>query len=255
MGRFLLMNKLIIKVIIISLCAINILIAQTTNADICKANISVKTNDSLAAVYINGTITGTGNNLMLKLPRGNYSIMVKDNKFKWGSRVIYDSLNINNCDTSVSLSYIFDIEKKIHINSIPSNAEVFYKDSLLGYTPLNLASDFSRIDIKKNMYQTKEVSIDGTSKEIDLNLSYLGKSKQTSFSRTSLFKLLLGSAVALGATAAYFKLKANDNFDKYNSTNDKKYQDNTNRYDLISGIAYGALQVNFGVLIYYFLND
>lgn len=255
MDRFMHMNSLRIKAIILFFYTGSLVFGQTNNNKDCKADILFRTNDSLSVIYINGKPAGSGNNLIMNLPKGNYSIEIKNNKFKWGARIIHDTLVINNCDTSINLSYFFDINQKVHINTTPSNAEVFYKDSLLGYTPLELASDLSRIDIKKNMYESKEINIDRTTKKIDLNLNYLGRVKQTSFSRTNLFKVLVGSAVALGATAAYFKLKADDNFDKYNSTNDKKYMDNTDRYDLISGVAFGVLQINFGVLIYYFLND
>ncbi len=76
-----------------------------------------------------------------------------------------------------------------------------------------------------------------------------------SFLDSDLFKVLIGTAVVFGGTSAYYKLKADDNFDLYNSSGKQDYLDKTNKYDLISGIAFGALQINFGVLIYFFLKE
>jgi hypothetical protein len=77
--------------------------------------------------------------------------------------------------------------------------------------------------------------------------------KKENFSNSYLFKGLISGAVALGVTAAYFKVKADNRFDSYNMTNDKKYLDETKKFDWISGVSFAALQINLGFLIYYFL--
>jgi hypothetical protein len=76
-----------------------------------------------------------------------------------------------------------------------------------------------------------------------------------SFLNSNLFKILIGTAVILGGTSAYYKHLADENFDDYNLSGKKSYLDNTHKYDLISGIAFGALQINFGILVYYFLTE
>jgi hypothetical protein len=38
-------------------------------------------------------------------------------------------------------------------------------------------------------------------------------------------------------------------------TGNDDYLRQTRRYDLISGITFGAVQVNFGLLLYYFLKE
>ena len=61
--------------------------------------------------------------------------------------------------------------------------------------------------------------------------------------------------VALGATTAFFKLKADNRYDEYRQSGDPSLLDQTNRLDLVSGITFVALQINFGLIIYFFLVD
>ncbi len=79
--------------------------------------------------------------------------------------------------------------------------------------------------------------------------------REPNFIDTDLFLVLVGSAVALGATSAYFKLESDKYYDKYLMTNDKKHLNKVDDYDLYSGLALGALEINFGFLIYKFLTD
>ncbi|MCK9280335.1 MAG: hypothetical protein M0P71_06935 [Melioribacteraceae bacterium] len=73
------------------------------------------------------------------------------------------------------------------------------------------------------------------------------------FFNSTLSKILVGSAVVLGGVSAYFKLKADKEFE--NHSNNNNYESNYNTYDTISGVSLGLLQVNIGILIYYFLSD
>ncbi len=61
--------------------------------------------------------------------------------------------------------------------------------------------------------------------------------------------------MVLGAVTAYFKLKADDKFDEYKYSGDKKFLDETNRFDTISGISLALFQINFGYIIYRFLAE
>jgi len=70
-----------------------------------------------------------------------------------------------------------------------------------------------------------------------------------------LFKVLLGTAIALGATTAYYKLEADKNFDEYQVTGDPAALEQTDKYDLISGITFVAMQIDFGLILYLFLSD
>lgn len=82
--------------------------------------------------------------------------------------------------------------------------------------------------------------------------SYINKQ---SFHETNLFKVLIGTAIAFGSTAAYYKIKADKKYDEYLIAKDKAILDQVNKYDLVSGISFGLLQINFGYLLYRFLTD
>lgn len=75
------------------------------------------------------------------------------------------------------------------------------------------------------------------------------------FAESDMFYIVIGSAIVLGSTAAYFKLESDKYFEKYESTGNKSYLNKTNNYDVYSGIALGALQINFGYMVYRLLTD
>jgi len=76
-----------------------------------------------------------------------------------------------------------------------------------------------------------------------------------SFHETNLFKVLIGTAITFGSTAAYYKIKADKKYDEYLISKDKAILNQVNKYDLVSGISFGLLQINFGYLLYRFLTD
>lgn len=57
----------------------------------------------------------------------------------------------------------------------------------------------------------------------------------------------LGLAAVGGATAVYYKFKADDRYDVYQETGDPALRPEIRRYDLYSGVALGAMQVGVGV--------
>lgn len=73
------------------------------------------------------------------------------------------------------------------------------------------------------------------------------------FFKSTTFKVMLGSAVLLGGTSAYFKIKGDKKYETYLINKDQQLLDEVNRYDLYSGIAFGLLQINFGYLLYKFI--
>jgi hypothetical protein len=134
---------------------------------------------------------------------------------------------------------------------------VFSNDSLIGYTPLHLANNYSNLQLKKPGYESRLISLEEYENNPDKigTLDFIGKIKGASFYERDLFKILLAGIVVLGGTTAYFKLKADEKFEEYEITGDQALLDQTEKYDLISGITFTALQINFGVLIFFFLND
>jgi len=123
------------------------------------------------------------------------------------------------------------------------NPEVF--DTIL---TINDCNEIKRINYSFNKIDTKIISP-------IFNRSFTNRSSNNSFLNSTMFKILIGTAVVIGGTSAYYKHRADENFDQYNLSGDKTYLDKTHKYDLISGIAFGALQINFGILVYYFLTE
>src|SRR5690606_12850649 len=126
-------------------------------------------------------------------------------------------------------------------------------DSIIGYTPIRLPLSLKEVHLSRNNYSSENINLHNVPVQPRVKLNFLGTENDEPFIHSTLFKILIGSAVALGATAAYFKIEADNNFDKYTETRQSVYLENTDQYDLYSGLAFGALQINFGVLLYLFL--
>ena len=120
---------------------------------------------------------------------------------------------------------------------------------------MTLSSFYPELNIKRREYRSENISLNNSGKFEDIKLFYTGKKNGEDFLQTNLFKILVGTAILFGGTSAYYKLKADNNFDQYNSTNIQDYLNKTHRYDTISGILFGALQLNFAALIYFFHED
>ncbi|RJP59572.1 MAG: hypothetical protein C4543_06440 [Ignavibacteriales bacterium] len=189
-------------------------------------------------------------NSQLALPVGIHKIKFTDSIKEWGSEVIEKEVKINNCDEVLNLTADFD-ERTLIISS--PDADITSNDSIIGYTPIRLPMSFNEVHLSRKNYSSEKISLQNIPEQPRVKLNFLGKEYDEPFIHSTLFKILVGSAVALGATAAYFKIEADNNFDKYTETRQSVYLDNTDKYDLYSGLAFGALQINFGVLLYYFL--
>jgi hypothetical protein len=112
----------------------------------------------------------------------------------------------------------------------------------------------SLLEMRSNMFRVNSPNRTFNNKIIKLSTIQF-KKKEPNFIDSDLFLFIVGSAVAFGTTAAYFKLESDAAYDKYLMTNDKSYLNRTDKYDLYSGIALGALEINIGYLIYKFLTD
>ena len=143
----------------------------------------------------------------------------------------------------------------IYLKTSPQDAAVYCNDSLIGYTPLHLSATYENLELKKPGYETRIISSDELKENHSFLLNYVGEVKEESFFKKDLFKYLVAGIVILGGTTAYYKLKADKKFDAYKITGEQELLDQTHKYDLISGITFTALQINFGVLIYLFLSD
>lgn len=212
----------------------------------CKSFLIIHSDIENIRVFINDSLEFK-NQFEIELSSGEYNISILEDSDRWDAKSFHNSFNIDSCET-MELSVKFSSE--ILIDSDPQDAQVLAGDSLLGYTPLLLPQNFSRITLKKNGYAGKEISIDQHQSKISASLEFIGKEEKENFLSKPIAKVLFGTMIAFGATAAYFKIQADNNFDDYLKTGELKYKDRTEQYDLISGISLGLTQINFGYLIY-----
>lgn len=153
------------------------------------------------------------------------------------------------------------------INSNPFNAEVYYRDSLLGLTPLRFISEdklSGNILIRKKNYKDKTFNIGeydfSRGAEIMLESKLLTdkkiviKDKRTGFiKKRSFLKVITSgmSAVTTGMLAYTTKEKANDFYNHYLSDRSQSNLDKANKYDLYSGISLAVMQISIAGLIYF----
>lgn len=154
-----------------------------------------------------------------------------------------------------------------YINSSPFNAEVIYKDSLLGLTPVRFFSSEKLtgvLTVKKTGYEDAGIDLNGfnfdTGKEIFLKSLTKGtenivqKNKGTVFiKKRNLTGIITAGLFALtgGLISFNSKEKANDFYSQYVVYGDRNNLDKSKRYDVYYGISLAAMQVSVGALIYF----
>lgn len=218
----------------------------------CKSKIHISTDDISSLIFISDNFLGKGN-CETELPKGQYLVSIKESFTKWDGYELKDTIEIKECGKEYSFNFI--VPKKVFVDSEPQNAKIFSKDSVIGATP-------AFIDLNNNPSLVLKVGNDLLKlNENELNknevhkINYTPVKKEISFTDSDLFKIMIGSATALGVSAAYFKIRADKKYDNYLADKNKNTLNEVDRLDLYSGISFALLQVNIGYLIYRFLTD
>lgn len=238
------------KLIVICLTALawNVII----KAQDCFSLLKITAADTSMIIFVDGKAAGKGS-ASVEVKPGTHYLSDRQNSREWDINGQQDSVVITDCGITKEIK--LNGKKEVFLNTIPQNAEVYYKDSLIGKTPVYLSTDMAMVELKKQDYkQMKVIPADLNDRSL-VQMEFLGGRNHESFMKSNLFKILIGSAAVLGGTAAYYKLKANDFFDDYNQSGSQASLDKTNKYDTLSGVAFGALQINFGVILYFLLTD
>ena len=224
-----------------------------SNSQTGKGIVSIETNRDSSVIFLNQKLLGIGKAKVMLEP-GSYVIRVKenDNNNDWDSNILYMAISVKQCD-SIVVPFLFSNEKYLQTN--PQDVAVYSGDTLVGYTPLYLSSGFNSLQLNKPGYEGKTISFSDFKSDQPVSLNFIGEIKSKSFYKKDLFKYLVAGIVVLGGTSAYFKLKADNRFDAYKITGEQDLLDQTHKYDLISGILFTALQINFGTLIYFLFSD
>ncbi|MCF8396372.1 MAG: hypothetical protein K9H06_20950 [Melioribacteraceae bacterium] len=208
--------------------------------------------DTSHYVFVNGEQVEV-DGITIDLSNGEYDIEIRKSLRGWNDAVYSKHLTIDECDQDIILEV--DYSKNYYLDTDPQNVYVYNSDTLIGYTPLFIKEDLRTLTLQKRKYDKKKITLTDFKNYQPVNLNYAGGSESLDFVKSPWFKVLIGSAVVLGAGAAYFKIQADQEYENYLSNNSAASLDKTDKYDLYSGIALTGLQINFGMLIYFFLTE
>lgn len=227
-----------------------LLISFSLFAQECRNILEIKTNQPEALIFIDEEFIGKGN-IKIEVEQAKYYIFIRESLVKWNGYEVYDSVNVKLCDKEYLIEY--NLFEKYFVDSNPQNAKVTIFGNLIGYTPAYIKSEsYDVIEIEKGN-EKKIISTNDLKTSNIIEFEHVTKGNNSSFTESDWFKVLLGSAAALGAVTAYYKNKADKKYYEYLVTKNNNTLKSVDRYDLYSGIAFGLLQVNFGYLIYKFL--
>lgn len=153
------------------------------------------------------------------------------------------------------------------INSNPFNAEVYYKDSLLGLTPVRFTSNeklTGNVFLRKKGYKDESFNLEEYNFEkgtevflkplFSVEEKVVIKDRQTNFvKKRSLTGILTSGIIAIttGMLAYNTKEKANDFYNQYLDNRSQDNLDKSNKYDIYSGISLALMQVSVAGLIYF----
>ena len=239
------------KLLISKILIILIFLPLYLHAQDCYSTLIINSDITNSVVYVDTVKIGEGKKIISQVTKGIHKVLVMENSDRWNAQTFIDTINVEECNQTIKLN--FNFKSQTYLQTNPQDAYVFSNDSLIGHTPLFISSDIEHVSLKKPGYSSIDLKINHDNPNQLANLVFTGKPEQELFVNKNLFKILLGGIVVFGGITAYFKIKADKRFDTFQSTGDNYYLDETHKFDLISGISFGALQVNFGLLLYYLL--
>jgi hypothetical protein len=219
-----------------------------------------------AEVYSGDSLLGrTPCSLPLALARGAVAYWPGRASWSAGSRTLPDSLLT--AERGVILLH-FDAMRMLR--SIPSGAAVFDGDSLLGYTPVEVRVDQSRVlRLEKPGYGSVKVDAmeaatgpavtlpagDGAPVGIFRDAQGEGSpavQRHTPGLDLPPLRIWLPAAggIAAGAAAVYFKQHANEQYARYLLSGDETLLSETEKYDIYAGVSLAVLQIGLAYFVY-----
>jgi hypothetical protein len=214
--------------------------------------LKVQTNVDSAGLFIDGNFISVGNEFQVELEPGVHSIQIVEELKKWDADIITDTVQIEK-SRELFLSYTFN--NQYLLNSNPQDVYIFEKDSLVGFTPILLEAGFKELKLEKPDYKSIYITPEEISNGEMPELQFTGQPLEQQFFGSTLFYVLLGTAIALGATTAYYKLEADNLYEEYKITGDPGLVDNIDHYDEQSAGTFIAMEICVGALIYFFLAE
>jgi len=242
------MNFQIKKIFLLSLITtFSVVYAQEKST-----NLIIETNRNDAGLFFDNKFIGTGSDFTMEVDSGLHTIYISENIRDWDAEIVRDTIQLSQSDSLV-LHYIF--KNKDIVNTIPEDVYVFENDSLMGFTPALIESGFLTLELEKPDYSSISISTEIIESGTKPELKYIGEPAREQFYGSALFTILLGTAIALGATTAYLKLEADDNFEQYLVTGDPELLEQVDSYDVSSGATLVAFELNVALIIFLFLAE
>lgn len=227
------------------------------------ASLHINTYPPGAIVFVDGDSVGISPVTLTGLSPGIVRIRILSPDVKnWLADPVVDSVSLGE---GRDVSRTYSLARKYLIITSPSSAEVWKGDSVLGQTPLVIGGDWKHLEVRKKGYASVPLAESFPERGIiSLNLKRLWDSPTTEEppilgqdeDGSSLPLYLSGAAAILsGATAAYFKVKADNEYSNYLRSGNKAALDEVNRLDTAAAIALVATQVSMGLFTYFILSE
>jgi hypothetical protein len=240
---------------------VGILLSGIDRADANGHGVIIEANIDSAVVVIDSAVVGTTPARIDSLRPGVHHIIILDPDIAaWPGEGMRDSIIVR---PDTVLTYRYDLRKRYFVTSDPGGADVFFRDSLYGKTPLFLPSVsrdwLSLVRIRKEGYP--EVHPVRTGSGI-LTARFREEwepesSTEPLMSEQSSAPLYLSGAATIisGTAAAYFKIKADNRYQQYLATNNPAFLSETHSIDSGAAVAIVLTQISVIMLVYFLLKE
>lgn len=209
--------------------------------------------DQKLFVKIDGKYVGE-TPLKLDLSSGRHHFFLFKDIREWGIGKVSDSVVLSPKSDRI---FIYNTYEYKLLDTHPQDAALESRGIIIGHTPALVNSNFENIKFIKRGFETiehKNKTINSLQPVNLIPIEGFHKSEE-SFVESAWFKVMLSSAVIFGASAAYFKMKADKTYDNYLAEKKNSLLDKTNNYDTISAVSLGLLEVNIAAIVYFLLDD
>jgi len=223
-----------------------------------SAMIQIKCNRDNVRVLVDSTFVGITPLQPFNISHGKHSIsFIPPENNIWLNNIICKTIIVSSTD-SIKMDVTFP--SVYYINTEPYGAFVKMNDSIVGTTPLRMETNGEKnvIQLVKDGYSDVIIPLPSGGGVINHRMELLNDK----IKKISSHKLVgdeknylphyiaIGTAVAAGSAAAYFKIKADKYYKEYNRTADRIMLKKMERLDFAAGISLGVSEISLIIVSY-----
>lgn len=253
--------------ILLTVCSLTLGFGQTVSTEVSKGRFTVQSEPSGADVFIDSNYVGKTPVKGFELQEGSHSVKVfYPSVFSWNALTKADTVNIS---AGTSVEKTFELGNLLTVVSNPSGGIVLFQGAELGLTPLYFKTPsrlIGELMVQKEGFDAKKVVLTGQERmpialrlqSTELNTSLtdvLPSDYGLGASNHWLMYSSVSTMIVSGVLSAYFKDRANRDFDIYLSTKDPGALSSTRRLDRYAAISLAVTQLSFVVLTYLLLSE